>query len=352
MAIAATLLGAVAAMGIAIALVHGYIEGRRETAQETEDEAAIKAPQRVSVENGETVITLDDAAQGQGGIATAALRSGPRQETLRAYAIVLDVAPLTESSQAFATAKAQRQMAEAKLDGSRKAFQRATRLHQDDQNISTAQLQAAEAIYRVDEASLAAAQSQLQTLATSVQQAWGPVLGRALINDAPIARQLLTRASVLLQVTLPSGASIGKPPDRAFVVSDSGSRIDIRFVSPATRTDPRLQGASFLYTARGDSGLLPGMTVPAYLASSKAEEAVAVPASAIVWWQGRPWVYVRTSPTTFTRRELARPRAGDDGAVVASNLQADAEVVVQGAQMLLSEELRTQIRLTGEDQHR
>jgi hypothetical protein len=69
-----------------------------------------------------------------------------------------------------------------------------------------------------------------------------------------------------------------------------------------------------------------------------------VPESAVVWLQGKAWVYLRTGPETFVRREVTPDLAGPDGGYIVSGLAADTQVAVRGAQMLLSEEFRAQVR--------
>ncbi len=54
-------------------LVWTFIEGRKELALERESERPINIPSRVSVEHGESVITIDVASQKLNGIATTTL---------------------------------------------------------------------------------------------------------------------------------------------------------------------------------------------------------------------------------------------------------------------------------------
>ena len=68
-----------------------------------------------------------------------------------------------------------------------------------------------------------------------------------------------------------------------------------------------------------------------------------MPASAIVWQQGRAWAYFRTGPQTFARRAMATNLPAPRGGYVEMGIPDNAEVVVEGAQTLLSEEFRTQM---------
>ncbi len=344
-------LGAAFAAIIAVALaglaVRSLIEGRGEAAREAGQEPPVQAPQRVSMAAGAPLITLDAAAQRDDGIATVTLNNAPHQERLRAYGSVLDLQPLTELANSYANAKAQLAIAQAKLAATQTAFERADKLYKDRQNISAAQFQAAQSAFRVDQAGLAAAASQLRTLALTAQQNWGPALGQAVVDGTLLLDRLIARQEVLLQVTLRPGQAIVPPPAGASVQLDDGSGLPLRFVSAATKTDPRLQGLSFFFSAPADSGVLPGMSVVVLLPAGLPVDGVVVPASAIVWEEGRAWAYFRAGRETFARRAVATDRRAPEGGYLVQGIPNNAELVVEGAQMLLSEEFRAQIRAGG-----
>jgi hypothetical protein len=87
------------------------------------------------------------------------------------------------------------------------------------------------------------------------------------------------------------------------------------------------------------------MNVLAFLPVESTVDGVVVPLAAMVWWQGRVWVYVRTGPSTFARRAIETDYPLPEDGYLDRSLTSDTEVVVQGAQMLLSEEFRAQIRV-------
>jgi hypothetical protein len=256
---------------------------------------------------------------------------------------VLDAAPLTELSNRYLETETQVQTATAKLAVSRAAFERAKLLYKDQQNISAAQLQGAEGSFEVDKAALAAAQSRLRSVAASARQAWGSVLGAALVDRTPLVAALIERSDYLVKVTLSAGATIGTAPEMATTRLHGGEEIRLAFVSLATTTDPRLQGLSYLYHAPAESGLLPGMNLQVLLPAEAIARGVVVPEAAVVWLQGKAWVYLRTDPTTFVRRDIAPDHAGPNGGYVVTGLPPEAEIVVRGAQILLSEEFRAQV---------
>ena len=294
------------------------------------------------------VVTLDNETQQNSGIEAIMLASAPYQEQVRAYGMVLDLARLTELSNNYANAKAQLKTAQAKLVASKAAFERAQALYKGQAAVSLGQLQTAEAAYSVDEAAVAAAESQVRTFSATAYQEWGAALAKSLIDGSPSITRLIERQDFLLQITLPPGVSIPNVPETGAIQTGQNARAEITFISPATRTDPRIQGASFFYVMPAQSDVLPGMNVLSFLPSGKSVDGITIPASAIVWWQDKAWVYRRIDPERFARTEIATDLPTTGGSYIVAALPNGAEVVTRGAQLLLSEEFRAQIQV-GED---
>jgi hypothetical protein len=310
---------------------------------EDDAESTVRARSRVGVKNGVVVLTLTAAEQQDAGIVTARPPPAPAQSVLIGYGSVLDAAGLTDLSSRYQDALSSVQTAEAKLAVARAAYERAKVLHQDQQNVSTAQLQDAEGAFRMDRTALAAAQSRLNNVMASAKQDWGNVLGEALISQAPLIANLVDRRDYLIKVTLSPDETMATPPATATTRLKGGPDIPLDFISPATSTDPKLQGLSYFYKATAQSGVLPGFHLDVSLTTHAADSRmVVVPEAAIIWLQGKAWVYRRIGPTTFERREISPDRAAPDGGYMVSDLTSDAQIVVRGAQMLLSEEFRAQ----------
>ncbi len=339
----------VAAIAIPVGglLVWGYVEGRDEAALEAEREQPVKEPLRVGKSDGQAVITIDAETQRRSGIETSALKSAPYRDEARAYATVLDPTRLTELANAYAGAKAGLQIAQAKAAASKAAFERTQALYGDHQNVSLAQLQATEAAFRTDQAALAAAESQLRTLSATARQEWGPVLGQSLTDGSSLVADLIERQCFLIQVTLPAGVTLANAPPAATLEMPNGERADIRLVSAAARTDPKIQGLSFFYLATAETTVLPGMNALAFLPSGAPVTGVMVPHKAIVWSRDHSWAYRRVGPELFARIAIPTELAVSGGYVV-SDLPDAAEIVTNGAQLLLSEEFRAQIQVGGD----
>ena len=213
-AIGASLLVAVLGAGIAAALYGGFTLASKDDDRD-DDKTIIGAPARVSVENGTVILTLTAEEQKNAGIVTTSPAPAPARITALGYGTVLDAAALTDLGNRYADAESGVKAAEAKIAVSRAAFDRAKVLHRDQQNISTAELQGAQGSFEMDKAALSGAQSRLHALAASARQAWGNVLGAALIDHAPLMTDLVERRDYLVMVTLPPGGTASAPPETA-----------------------------------------------------------------------------------------------------------------------------------------
>ncbi|WP_264047674.1 efflux RND transporter periplasmic adaptor subunit [Methylobacterium flocculans] len=300
---------------------------------------------RVAAEEGRAVVRLSAPERARIGVTSEARPAAAHREELQAYGSVLDLARVTDLTNAYASAKAALQTAQARAEVSRSALQRARSL---GPYATTVQREAAEGTFQTDQAALAAAESQVRTLSATAQQEWGPVIGRAIVERAPAITRLIERTDFLVQVTLPPGEGLKGPPAAAFAeVPPQSARVALAYVSPATRTDPRIQGLSFFYTVPGDSGFLPGMSMLAFLAADRSVTGLSVPEEAVVHWQGAAWIYRAVGPDTFARHRLrADPPISADSYVV-EDLPGGTEIVLSGAQALLSEEMKGQNPASG-----
>lgn len=339
--------------GLAVLVVSGFLEGREEAVQEAERERPIKPPLRVTLpERGEPVITLDAEAQEAIGLRVAALPPGKYQDQVRAYGTVLDLATLTTLNTNYVAAVSQLNTARARLAASQPAFARAQALYA--KNIGNlVQVQTTEAAVIADRAAVEAAESQVRTLRATGLQEWGPVIGNSMVSGGGLITRLIERTEFLLQITLPPGVALDDVPAEASVeLGDRAKRTKVRYISPATRADPRIQGVTYFYASAANSGVLPGMNVRVFLANGPPVDGVIVPQEAIVWWAGRAWVYRRLSDTTFSRHPIPTDMPAENGAgyVVPASMFAPGEpIVVTAVQLLLSEEFRAQIQVEGDD---
>jgi hypothetical protein len=323
-----------------VVLIAGGCGGGGRDPDDEEEERPVSAPPRLATENGQTVIVLDPATLSRSGIAVEALTAATHAASSTAYGSVLDLTDLAVLRGSFAAARSRVDKGRAALAASQAEFERLRTLYADGQNASQRALQAAAATARSDEVEVRAAESALEAQRALARQRWGVVVAGWLDDTAAPLAALLEDKERLLEITLPPGSAPPAPQAVVAVQAAAGPIVVARVVSAAPRSDPRIQGATFLCTVPASPGMLPGVTVVGQVPVGPSSAGVLVPASAVVWWQGRAWVYVEKGAGTFGRIEVATGAPVPGGWFVSAGLAVGDRVVVRGAQTLLSEEGR------------
>ena len=335
------LLASVIAAIVLVLVVWGFVAGRKERATEADREKPVAAASRVTRIDGLPAITLDAASQKRSALVVQPQANAVHRDELQALGTVLSIQELSALRTGYVAARAQAEATAAAAQASAAEYHRLRILHDEEQDVSTKALQAGEATARADQAAAQAAQAALAAAQQNSIQQWGNELTSAAAANSPLYVRLTTQQEVLVQVVLPSDANLAEPPTQVRLQVRKNTFANARLISSAVRTDPRLQGASFLYVAPAP-GLLPGTSLTVILPVSSERQGALIPASAIVWWQGQPWVYTQHDREHFIRRQLPTDQSTDGGWFVPSGFAGGEPVVVSGAQLLFSEELRAQ----------
>lgn len=319
-----------------------------------ESSEARKEPAQITVENGQTFLNLDEPTQKRLGFAVTMLTSTVTRAQAALPAVVLSAQELVTARNSYVAAQAQLQKARLQQGVAAKEYARLKTLYGEEQNISEKSLQAAEAGVQSDEADVAASEQQLNLQALALRQEWGRVAA-GWVTQGSVTESSITQGSAqlqrvldgeqaLIQMTVPGGtdvgrAGIGQVPRTVSLELPGGVRRTATLVSAFPRLDPRVQGASFLYLAPGGQGLPPGMTLVARLPVGQTLRGVVIPISAVVWSEGRAWVYAQVSPERFSRSPVSTEVPVDGGFFATQGFAAGDRIVTVGAQTLLSEEM-------------
>jgi hypothetical protein len=314
-------------------------------------EEAIPSASSAGNEEGEPSVTVSAVSQKASGIVSLPLKPVRSQAVDDVYGAVVNLQPLYELRGRYLAALAESRALRSAVAASRAEHDRARRLYDDDRNVSQRVVQAAEAQWKTDLGRLQASEQSAASLADSMRASWGAAITSWATDPAGQAfARLAAQRSVLVQIAFPR--DLQPAAARAAVeitpVSVRGTARPARFVSASPQTDPGAPGATYFYSVEGDD-LRSGMRVTAQLKSGAAREGVAVPEAAVVWHAGKAWAYVKEDEDRFVRRLVRTDREIGDAWFNAEGFEAGEEVVVSGAQLLLSEELKFQIRNENED---
>jgi hypothetical protein len=298
---------------------------------------AMKAPAQISVENGQTILTLDTPTQNRLGLEVATLTTTVTraQVTSPAVALPQDLAALRNS---YVATQTQLQKSHIELDVTRKEYTRLKALFEQDHNISEKSLQSAEGTLKTSEADERAGEQQLTLQRSMVRQEWGSVVSKWVMDDSPEFQRILDQRDVFVQVTMQVDATFPVPKTISLEIPGA-SRTGASLVSPLPRVDPRIQGRSFLYVAPAHAGLTPGVNLLAHLSIGSPMKGLIIPTSAVVWSEGKAWVYQQTAANQFVRRIVPTEVSLERGFLVAQGFSPGDKVVTRGAQALLSEEM-------------
>jgi len=270
----------------------------------------------------------------------------------------------------LATARADVEALQASLVAAQASFERARVLNAEDKNLSDRALQEAEARAKGEEARLTAARENVHQLEATLAATSGnghllplssrpggevvAVLaqpGESVENGQSILR--LARFSRLIaRIDLPAGETIDPSVATARILAVGHEDRPLRGdrIGLAADVDPQTLGQGILFRLSTDGvPLRPGAAVVAYLSvPGNPLQGVIVPRAAAVRYGGKVWAYAKTDADKFIRHEVTLDQSTDKGWFVTSGFAPGNRVVIVGAQVLLSEELKSQIQISEE----
>ncbi len=317
------ILSSILAVLVIALLIFGYRQKRQERdADAAADQPITAASQVQSGPNGESVIHLDARTQQLIGLVTAPLAAATLPPEIKAYGRVLDSAALVSLHNDAVTAR-------AALQASQPEYERLKKLSAQA-NASAHARETAEAQMRHDQDTLDTAEAQL--MAASAK----PVLA----EPTGFFRSLGSQESVLVRLDLPAGEAAAETPTAAqLTMPGMAPPIAADFLGRAATTDPQVQGTGFIFVVtNAPATLTPGRVVTGLLQlPGEPVSGMIVPDTAVVHSDGSAWIYLQTGDAAFTRREISLDHPAVGGWLVTNLVAAGHQVVVTGAQTLLSE---------------
>ena len=224
-------------------------------------------------------VTLNPATLKTGLVRTTVLPLKTVHPGIPAYGRVIDPTPLITLRSRIARALASLTLAKATLTRSRTLYHAAG-------NVSEASLQQAEAQATI-------AQSQLAALQAEARASFGPALGAAIMEPRSSLGVIAGTGSLVSVVQ--DGTILPAPPPAQARAPD-GSRITLNPIGFAGRIPRGLAGQAFFYSA---PVLAIGSPLTVTLDAEGTFRGYAVPSTAVLWHQGRAFVFVRDKADRF-----------------------------------------------------
>ncbi|HZL14308.1 MAG TPA: hypothetical protein VFC85_09225 [Verrucomicrobiae bacterium] len=319
----------VAVIAIAV-LIFAYVKGSKEREADAEEDQPISAKSTLEQTNGVTIIHLDLKAQQLAGLEIVPVSTATVPPEIKAYGRVLDSASLVSLQSETVAARAVLQASQAEYD-------RLKRLSVQD-NASAHALETAKAQLVQDQGALETAETQLAAASSKDVAAQSP----------EFFQSFASQKNILVRLDLPPGKISTETPTAAFFTQPGDeSPIAAKFLGRAAAVDPQTQGEGFIFlVTNAPASLLPGLALTGFLQlPGEPSHGVIVPNDAVVRSDDRAWIYAQTGKIDFERREIILDHPADGGWFVTNGIAAGEEIVVTGAQALLSEERKSQIKL-------
>ena len=171
-----------------------------------------------------------------------------------------------------------------------------------------------------------------------------------------VAKNLFDNKYRLINITIPSAKLATEMPKtiNVFLPHDSKNIYKANFISDAPSSNISLQGKSFFYVVENNDIKL-GSKIKADITKINNQvrrKKLFIPSESVVWSSGKPWVFIKKDEdeNIFLRKPLINPLETENGWVILEdNLKHNELVVFDGAQLLLSEEFKYQIKNENED---
>ncbi|MBL0718916.1 hypothetical protein JI742_03340 [Piscinibacter sp. Jin2] len=361
-------------------------------ATEAEEEEIPTADHLRDVGAGAPQVVLSATAQRHVDLQVAPPEAGGLRASRTLRLEVLDAQALLAPRQAWLAASAAEDAARLARDTASREAARMQALHADGQQVSTRALEAAQDALARAELARAAAETARRAAAESAQAAWGPRLGAWLVapEGSPGAQawaRLIDGRDVLLRAAWPAEAELPASAELELARADlppARRRAEALGAAPAAAAGTLPPGLRALLFRAGGGSLSAGQVVDGHLLLGPALAGAWVPASALIWHAGQPWVYrqealaeaasgpapaghgdddddddelapaatAAAGPLQAFRRQAlpgAEREPGASGRWFLPGFDATQPVVVRGAQLLLSEEQKGLLKNENDD---
>lgn len=316
------------ALGICIGTLAGVtISGCSAGKEDARETGAPDAPRPSS-----GTVSLSAEQQRRAAIGTIVVRPREFAQEVPAFGRVLDPTSILD-------ALGETRAAETAQDATTRDYERLRQLRANDLNASARDLEAAAAARDRDIAQYGAARNKLRSLG-------GEVLLRQQDSEK-IVSALESGRAALIRVDVPSGDPLVSQPIGARIpATDHAPETSLRLLGGAP-SDPQVSSRGYLLLSMPDSlDLRPSTSVMAAIriGSGKARGWL-VPRASLVRTEGRAWVYVRRDATTFVRTAVEVVSIRDEGVFISAPSDLTGPLVSSGAQTLLSEEQKSNLRV-------
>ena len=230
-------------------------------------------------------------------------------------------------------------------------------LNKDDKNVADNVIIEKEGDIDTHKNDLVIIKNDISNIIINTEHKWGEFFSKHIsLAKNIVAKNLFNNKYRLINITIPSAKLAEEMPKiiKVFLSRDSKNVYKAKFISDAPSSNISLQGKSFFYVIENNDFNL-GSKIKADITkinNQVTQKKLFIPSKSVVWSNGKPWVFIKKvdDEGVFLRKPLIDPLETENGWIILEkNLKKNELVVVDGAQLLLSEEFKYQIKNENED---
>lgn len=306
--------------------------------------------------NGVNFITLSAEIQSNSGIKTSPIQSSVYKKNLTNYATVLNIDFLIEQKNRFNEIKNQISLLTNELDRDKKNYERFKLLNDDNKNVSDKALQEVKVNYENTRIKLNATQELVSGIKQNIRAQWGETI-LSMIDQGlkkELFEFLLQGKARIVKVTLSENTDNEPPKNISLALIDNLSeKFLANYLAESPTLDKSLKGKTYFYIVYSNKLRIDSKVIASLVQeniSSESEKYLAIPKEAVVWNAGQAWIYIKTGDNKFLRKVIQTDNESPNGWIIKEeHIKENDLIVINGAQLLLSEEFKYQIKNENDD---
>jgi hypothetical protein len=306
--------------------------------------------------NGVNYITLSPEIQSNSGIKTQPVQTSDYIKNLTNYATVLSIDLLIEQKNRFNEIKNQISLLSNELERDKKKYERFKAQKDDNKNVSDKAFQEMKVNFENTKIKLQTTQELITGIKQNIRAQWGEIILSMIDSGArkELFEFLVQGKARIIKVTLPENADNQPPKNISLALIDNlNEKFLASYLAESPTLDKSIKGKTYFYIVysnqlRIDSKVIANQVQDKL--SSESGKYLAIPKEAVIWNSGQAWVYVQSSENKFFRKSIETITESSNGWIVKENqIKENDLIVINGAQLLLSEEFKYQIKNENDD---
>ena len=307
-------------------------------------------------DEGLNQIRLTEAIVKNSGIQTTKIISSNKQSSFSNYGIVQATDTLIDLKNIYDQLMQEINTLQNQINTEEKKYLAFVDLNADGKNISDQALLDQQTLVNNLKVSVEKKVVLKKNLQQKVLSQWGNKFYMAITSKAKDKQlnPLLNGEARLVKITLPSSDSDNSIPHKIiFTPINGNNETEGIYLDKAPTIEPSILGQTFYYLIQSPDIRIGSKLIGFYKEKQNNDKQMnryEVQSSSIVWSNGLSWVYIEEEPFLFVKKPVSLENEIKDGWLVISEALSTNDIIVsKGAQLLLSEEYKYQIKNENED---